>query len=81
MNHFHLSNHQRETLQVFYHVINSYYSKGNPTYTTLMGYTLDLNDTLKVIFNIMQKEWYDNYEQELLNNVRSMYISLTHNVS
>ena len=72
---------QIKTINRFHDVIHSYYVKGHSSYTTLMGDTLNLQDVLRFLSDIVCVGYYSDKEKDYLNSIRSMYISLTHNVS
>ena len=70
---------QIKTINRFHDIIHSYYVKGNNSYQTLMGDTLNLQDVLHFLSNL--RDYYTDEGRVYLNSIRSMYISLTHNVS
>jgi hypothetical protein len=72
---------QRNFLTKLYDTLFGYYVKGNNSYTTLMGYTLSMRDSISLLNNILYTNYYTPNDKEQLNEIRSMYISLTHNVS
>ena len=76
-----ISDTQRKFLTKLYDTLFNYYVKGNNSYTTLMGYTLDMRDSISLLNNILYTNYYTPSDKEQLNEIRSMYISLTHNVS
>lgn len=76
-----LSPSQKKFISELYDMLNSHYVKGNNYYTSQMGYTLDMRDSMSLLDNILYTETYTHYDKEQLNEIRSMYISLTHNVS
>ena len=78
MNYNELTPIQIKTINKFHDVIHSYYVKGNPYYT-LMGERLNLHDVLQFLSNL--RDYYTDDDKEYLNEIRSMYISLTHNVN
>ena len=79
MNYNELTPIQIRTINKFHDVIHSYYVKGHPSYQTLMGDTLNLQDVLQFLSNL--RDYYTDDDKLYLNSIRSMYISLTHNVS
>lgn len=81
MKQYDLTDTQRLNIWRFERTINSYYVKGNPSYTTLMGQQLNLQDVLRFLSDIVCVGYYSDKEKDYLNSIRSMYISLTHNVS
>jgi hypothetical protein len=73
-----LSDTQRKFIySKLYDMLNGYYVKGNNSYTTLMGYTLGMRDSLSLLDTILYRNYYTPMDKELLNEIRSMYISLT----
>ena len=72
-----LSDTQRKTLERFKDMLHMYYVKGNNSYTTLMGYTLGMRDSMSLIDTILYTQRYTNSYKRQLNEIRSMYISLT----
>ena len=72
---------QKNILMKFRDTLHRYYVKGNNSYTTLMGYTLSMRDSISLLNNILYTNYYTPNDKEQLNEIRSMYISLTHNVS
>lgn len=77
MKHYDLTTYQRLYLKNFYETIHSYYVRGNPSYTTLMGERMNLQDVLKFLSHLPIRGSYDEEDRVYLNNIRSMYISLT----
>lgn len=71
---------QGDYIHRFKDIVNSYYVKGNTHYTTLMGYKLDMRDCINLLDTILYTNYYTSSDKEQLNEIRSMYISLT-NVS
>jgi hypothetical protein len=51
--------------------------KGNINYTTLMGYKLDMKESLNLLNTLLYTNYYTDKDKEQLNEIRSMYISLT----
>ena len=76
-----LSDIQMKFLPKLYDMLNGYYVKGNNSYTTLMGYTLDMRDCISLLDTILYTQHYTLSDKDQLNEIRSMYISLTHKVS
>ena len=76
-----LSDTQRKFILQLHHMLNGYYVKGNNSYTTLIGFTIDMQDCIFLLNRILDTNYYTKVEKPLLNEIRSMYISLTHNVS
>ena len=73
-----LSDTQRKFIySKLYDMLNRYYVKGNNSYTTLMGYTLGMRDSISLLDTILYRNYYTPMDKELLNEIRSMYISLT----
>ena len=72
---------QRKFIRKLYDMLSRYYVKGNTHYTTLMGYKLDMRDCINLLDTIIYNSYYTPSDKEQLNEIRSMYISLTHNVS
>ena len=72
---------QKNILMKFRDTLHRYYVKGNNSYTTLMGYVLDIRDSMSLLDVILYTNHYTPTDKEQLNQIRSMYISLTHNVS
>ena len=68
---------QKKYIERFRDTLHSYYVKGNNSYTTLMGYPLDMRDCLSLLDNILYTNYYTNRDKDQLNQIRSMYISLT----
>ena len=79
--HYTISPIQSKHLERFRYIVHMYYVKGNNSYTTLMGYTLSMRDSISLLNNILYTNYYTPNDKEQLNEIRSMYISLTHNVS
>lgn len=71
---------QSTYIQRFKDIVHGYYVKGNTDYTTLLGYKLDLRDCINLLDTILYTNYYTPSDKEQLNEIRSMYISLT-NVS
>ena len=76
-----LSPTQKNILMKFRDTLHRYYVKGNNSYTTLIGYVLDIRDSMSLLDVILYTNHYTPTDKEQLNQIRSMYISLTHNVS
>ena len=76
-----ISPSQSTYIQRFRDTLHRYYVKGNNSYTTLMGYVLDIRDSMSLLDVILYTNHYTPKDKEQLNEIRSMYISLTHNVS
>ena len=72
-----LSPTQRHYIERFRDSLNGYYVKGNTTYTTLMGYTLRMRDSMSLIDTILYTQRITTSYTKHLNEIRSMYISLT----
>lgn len=64
-------------LQRFKDTLYGYYVKGNTHYTTLMGYKLDMKESLNLLDTILYTNYYTPRDKDQLNEIRSMYISLT----
>lgn len=77
MKHYDLTTYQRLHIKNFYETIHSYYVRGNPSYTTLMGERLNLQDVLRFLSYLPIRGHYCEDDKEYLNDIRSMYISLT----
>jgi len=73
-----LSDTQRKFIySKLYDMLNGYYVKGNNSYTTLMGFTIGMRDSLSLLDTILFRNYYTNGDKDQLNLIRSMYISLT----
>ena len=72
-----ISPSQSTYIQRFKDMLHMYYVKGNNSYTTLMGYTLGMRDSLSLLDTILYTNYYTPRDKEQLNEIRSMYISLT----
>lgn len=72
-----LSPTQRHYIERFRDSLNGYYVKGNNSYTTLMGYKLDMRESLNLLDTILYTEYYTPRDKEQLNGIRSMYMTLT----
>lgn len=72
-----LSDTQSKHLERFRDILHMYYVKGNNSYTTLMGYTLGMRHCISLLDNILYTKYYTHEDKEQLNEIRSMYISLT----
>jgi len=72
-----LSPTQRLYIERFRDSLNGYYVKGNTTYTTLMGYKLDMRESLNLLDTILYTKYYTPRDKEQLNGIRSMYMTLT----
>jgi len=72
-----LSDTQRKFLTKLYDMLNGYYVKGNNSYTTLTGYTLGMRDSMSLIDTILYTQRITTSYKRHLNEIRSMYISLT----
>ena len=72
-----ISPSQSTYIQRFKDMLHMYYVKGNNSYTTLMGYTLGMRDSLSLLDSILYTNYYTTSDKEQLNEIRSMYISLT----
>ena len=57
--------------------MNRYYTKGRNSYTTPRGYKLDMRDSLSLLDIVLYTQHYTPKDKEQLNEIRSMYISLT----
>ena len=68
---------QSTYIQRFKDILHMYYVKGNNSYTTLMGYTLGMRDSISLLDTILYTNYYTPSDKEQLNEIRSMYISLT----
>jgi len=68
---------QKKNLERFRDMLHMYYVKGNNSYTTLMGYTIGMRDSISLIDTILYTQRYTNSYKRQLNEIRSMYISLT----
>ena len=68
---------QRKFLTKLYDMLNGYYVKGNNSYTTLTGYTLGMRDSMSLIDTILYTQRITTSYKRHLNEIRSMYISLT----
>ena len=68
---------QRKFLTKLYDMLNGYYVKGNNSYTTLNGYTLRMRDSMSLIDTILYTQRITTSYTKQLNEIRSMYISLT----
>ena len=71
---------QSKHLKRFKDILHMYYVKGNNSYTTLMGYTIGLRDSISLLDNILYTNYYTNRDKDQLNHIRSMYISLTNEI-
>ena len=72
-----ISPSQSTYIRRFKDILHMYYVKGNNSYTTLMGYTLGMRDSLSLLDSILYTNYYTPRDKEQLNEIRSMYISLT----
>ena len=73
-----LSPTQKKTLERFRDILHMYgWGKGNTHYTTLMGYKLDMKESLNLLNTILYTNYYTPRDKDQLNEIRSMYISLT----
>ena len=72
---------QKNILMKFRDTLHRYYVKGNNSYTTLMGYVLDIRDSMSLLDIVLYTQHYTPKDKEQLNEIRSMYISLTNNVN
>ena len=68
---------QRKFLTKLYDMLNGYYVKGNNSYTTLNGYTLRMRESMSLIDTILYTQRINSRWKRHLNEIRSMYISLT----
>ena len=68
---------QKNILLKFRDTLHRYYVKGNTSYTTLMGSVLDMRDSMSLLDCVLYTQEYTPYDKEQLNEIRSMYISLT----
>lgn len=73
---YNISPTQKKFLRELYEMMNRYYTKGRNSYTTPMGYKLDMRDSMSLLDNILYTETYTPYDKEQLNEIRSMFISL-----
>ena len=67
---------QLNYIQKFKDTLYSYYTKGNSSYTTLMGRKLDMRDCIELLNRVTYTTYYKSYDKEDLNEIRSMYIQL-----
>ena len=72
-----ISPSQSTYIRRFKDILHMYYVKGNNSYTTLMGYTLGMRDSLSLLDSILYTNYYTPRDKEQLNEIRSMYICLT----
>jgi len=72
-----ISPSQSTYIRRFKDILHMYYVKGNNSYTTLMGYKLGMRDSLSLLDSILYTNYYTPSDKEQLNEIRSMYISLT----
>ena len=72
---------QKNILMKFRDTLHRYYVKGNNSYTTLMGYVLDIRDSMSLLDVILYTQHYTPKDKEQLNEIRSMYISITYGES
>jgi len=72
-----ISPSQSTYIHRFKYILHMYYVKGNNSYTTLMGYTLGMRDSISLLDTILYTNYYTPSDKEQLNEIRSMYISLT----
>ena len=68
---------QKKYIERFRDTLHRYYVKGNNSYTTLMGYALDMRDCLSLLDTLLYTNYYTDKDKIQLNEIRSMYISLT----
>ena len=71
-----LSSSQLIHLRRFKGTLHSYYTKGNNSYTTLMGYKLDMRECMNLLDSLLMDDTYKSHDKEQLNEIRSMYIQL-----
>lgn len=68
---------QSKYLERFKDTLHMYYVKGWTHYNTLMGDKLDMRDSMNLLDTILYTNYYTNRDKDQLNEIRSMYISLT----